>query len=98
MIYFDAMGFIEFRSKKWHILFDAQCTSLSVSEPRLGGYPELQRKKKMASHLTFELYRLRKSLKFCAPCFATISLMPDSKGHKPKQYDNNSYGVMQQHK
>ena len=37
------------------------------------------------SHLTFELSRLRKSLKFSAPPppprFATISLVPDSNGH-----------------
>ena len=31
------------------------------------------------------------------PHFATISLVPDSKGHKPKRYENNSCGVIQQH-
>ena len=42
------------------------------------------------SHPQFELSRLRNSPKFSAPHFATISLMPGSKGHKPKHNDNNS--------
>ena len=36
---------------------------------------------------------------FCPlPRFATISLVPDSEGHKPKRNDNNSCGVTQHHK
>ena len=31
------------------------------------------------------------------PCSATILLMPDSKGYKPKRNENNSCGVTQQH-
>ena len=31
-----------------------------------------------------------------ASLYATISLMPDSEGHKPKRNENNSCGVTQQ--
>ena len=33
-----------------------------------------------------------------APRFATISLVSDAEGHKPKRNEKNSYGVTQQHK
>ena len=32
------------------------------------------------------------------PRFATISLVLDSEDHKPKRNENNSCGIMQQHK
>ena len=52
------------------------------------------------THLS-SLVTLRESPTFSdtpLPRFATILLLPDSKGHKPKCNDNNSCGVAQQRK
>ena len=58
----------------------------------LGGYRRLIHKVG-SGHPQFELSRLKSHQNFLPlPCFATISLVPDSEGHKPKQNDIHSYG------
>ena len=46
----------------------------------------------------FWVLSFEKAAKIFCPCFAAISLLPDSEGHQPKRNDKNSCGVTQKHK
>ena len=65
----------------------------------LRGYSTLWNKNGV-SFLTLNYFwalSFEKIANICVPCYATILLMLDSEGHKPKCNANNSCCVMQQH-